>query len=147
MKTPYDNALRALQRDVDELRTAIGDAAQRLTDVETHRETVTQAIVRESRLAATDWTFSPAPYLARARATRDRLDEAQAIADAELDALRGQAMERYGSLRAIEGAATQFREDAGRSAAAAEQAGADDVAGARFGRRLRLARQQARGAR
>lgn len=67
MTTPYDTALRALQRDVDELRTAIGDAAQRLTEVKTHRQTLSDAIKRESCLAATDWTFSPAPYLARAR--------------------------------------------------------------------------------
>ena len=141
MKTPYDTALRALQREVDELRTSLGSANHRLADLEARRQSVCDAMVRESALGAGDWTFSSAPYLARARAERERLSEARRIADAELEALRAQAMETYGSVRAIEGAANIFREEANRAAAGAEQAGVDDFAGARFARGLHMARR------
>lgn len=142
MKTPYDTALRAIGRDVDALRTSIGDAARRLAEVETRRDAVIEAMVRESRLAAGDWTFSPAPFLARSRAERDQLGEAQRAAEAEADTLRAQAMERYGSLRAMQGAADLFRDQARHAAAAAEQAGIDDVAGARSARLHRRARDK-----
>jgi hypothetical protein len=141
MKTPYDTALRARQREVDDLRTSIGHAVQRLAEVETQRETIAEAMVQESKIAAGDWTFSPAPYLARARAVREHLVEAERAADAELAALRHQAIESFGSLRAIETAADLYRHEAARTAAAAEQAGVDDFAGARFARKLHLARR------
>lgn len=141
MKTPYDTALRARQRDVDDLRTAIGGATQRLHEVETQAQAICEAMTRESRLAAGNWTFSPAPYLARARAERERLSEARRLADAELEALRYRARESYGSLRALEGAAEGYRDQAHRDAASAEQAGVDDIAGARFARALHLARR------
>jgi len=141
MRTPYDAALRARQREVDELRTAIGEAAQRLAEVEARHQNVADAMVRECQLAAGDWTFSPAPYLARARAERERLAKAKQDADAQFEALRHQAIESFGSLRAMEGAADLFRQEAGRTAAAAEQASVDDFAGARFARKLQLARR------
>lgn len=141
MKTPYDTALRARRRDVDDLRTAIGGAAQRLHEAELQRQAVCDAMARESRLAAGDWTFSPAPYLTRARAERERLGEQRRLADAELETLRHRARESYGSLRALEGAADTYRAQADRDAASAEQAGVDDIAGARFARALHLARR------
>lgn len=137
MKTPYDTALRALQREVDELRTSIGAATNQLARIETMRQTVDDAIRDEAALAAADWTFSPQAYLARARAERVRLAEERLAADARLEALRHEAMESYGSLRAIEGAAATYREEAERYAATAEQGRIDDFAGARFARALR----------
>ncbi|MFV0623239.1 hypothetical protein ACBY01_04395 [Sphingomonas sp. ac-8] len=141
MKTPYDTALRARQREVDDLRTSIGTATQRLAEADAGRLAITEAMVRESRIAAGDWTLSAMPYLARARAERERLAELRRLADAELEALRHQAIESYGSLRALEGAADGFREQADRAAAGVEQASVDDFAGARFARTLHLARQ------
>lgn len=141
MKTPYDTALRALQREVDDLRASIGEAAERLMEIETLRQAMSDAIRHESALAAVDRNFSPEAYLARARAERDRLRAEERAADARLDALRRQAMESYGSLRAMEGAADVFRQEAFRAAATAEQAGIDDFSGARFARALRHARR------
>lgn len=145
MKTPYDTALRARQREVDDLRSAIGGAAQRLADVDSRRDAVGQAMARESRLAAGDWTISAMPYLIRQRAERERLAEARRAADAELETLRHQAVESYGSLRALEGAAADYREIAGRAAAGVEQASVDDFAGARFARTLQSVRQRRAG--
>ena len=144
MKTPYDAALRAIGRDVDDLRTSVGDAVRRLAELEARHQSLADAIVRESKLAAGDRTFSPAAYLARAHAEREQLSEASRAADAELEALRLQTIERYGSLRAIQGAADTYRGEAGRAAAAAEQTSVDDFAGARFARALLLARHARR---
>ena len=141
MKTPYDAALRTLQREVDDLRTSIGTAANRLTEIESMRQAVSDAIRSESALAATDLSISPHAYLARARTERARLVYERLAADARLEALRHQAMESYGSLRAMEGAAETYREQAERDLASAEQGRIDDFAGARFARALQTARQ------
>jgi len=141
MKTPYDTALRARQREVDDLRTTIGGATRKVAEAEALVQTLTETVAREKRIAAGDLVFSPAAYLARARAEASQLHEFRCTANAELDALRQQAMESYGSLRALEGAAEQFRVTAEREAATAEQASVDDFAGARFARALHRARQ------
>ena len=140
MKTPYDTALRAMRRDVDDLRTAIGNANGAVIDIEQRRDALSAGMRREAALSASDWTFPADAYLARARAQREALVVARVEAEAQLEALRHQAVERYGSLRAVEGAADLFREDADRAVSAAEQAQVDDFAGARFARQLHRTR-------
>lgn len=141
MKTPYDTALRALQREVDDLRVSIGAAADRLMQVETLRQAMSDAIRAEAALAASDWTLSPEAYLILAHAERDRLAAERRQADARLEALRRQAMDSYGSLRAMEEAASVYRADTARAAATVEQAAVDDFASARFVRAMRDARR------
>jgi len=141
MKTLYDSALRAQRRDMDDLRAAIGDAAGRVAEADLQRQAVCDAMARESRVAAGDWTFSPAPYFALARSRREQLDEARRLADAELAVLRQKAAERYGALRALESAADGYREQALRDADDAQQAAVDDIVGARFARVLDRARR------
>jgi hypothetical protein len=144
VKTPYDTALRALQREVDDLRTAIGSAADRLTQIEARRQQTSDTLRAESALAARDWTLSPEAYLAGARAQEESLLVEEREAEARLAALREQAMESYGSLRAMEEAIGVFRAEAERQAATSEQAAIDDFAGARFIRATRHARRAAR---
>ena len=141
MRTPYDSALRAQRRDMDDLRAAIGDAAGRAAEADLQRQAVCDAMARESRLAAGDWTFSPALYFARARTERERLDAARRLADTELAVLRQKAAERYGALRALEGAADGYREQALRDVDQAQQAAVDDIVGGRFARALNRARR------
>ena len=140
MKTPYDTALRALQREVDEMRTAISEAANQLVEIESVRQLLSDTIQHEANLMALNWSLSADGYLARARIERERLAGERRAAEMRLDGLRRQAMESYGSLRVMEGAAEGWREQADRTAATAEQARSDDFAGARFARDLRNAR-------
>lgn len=143
MKTPYDTALRAMQREVDDLRVSIASTADRLVQIETMRRGISDAIRAESGVSASNWTLSPAAYFARARAERERLVAEERATEARLEKLRRQAMESYGSLRAVEETAGAFRADAARAAASVEQAAIDDFAGARFVRAMRDARQAA----
>jgi hypothetical protein len=141
VKTPYDTALRARQREVDDLRTTIGGAARKVAEAEALAQALSETVAHEKRIAAGDLVFSPVAYLARTRAEASQLHETRRTVTAELDALRQRAIESYGSLRALEGAAQQFRESAERDAATAEQASVDDFAGARFARALHQVRQ------
>lgn len=147
MKTPYDTALRARRRHVDDLRRAIADAAGRLAAAEEHAAALQDTIARERRIAANHPVVMPVAYMTRARIEADRLAEMRRVASSELDTLRRSAVESYGSLRALEGAADTYCEEADRDASNAEQASVDDFAGARFAgamhnRRRVLARLQ-----
>lgn len=145
MRTPYDSALRALGREVDEIGAAVRAAADRLAEAEARRRKIMGDIARESHMAATLQSAFPAhAYLRRAGAERDALTLLCEEADAALDALRDQARESYGSLRVMEGAAERFRHDADRGLASAEQARIDDIAGARFARTPRSVRRAGR---
>lgn len=135
MKTPYDTALRSLVREVDEMKTAVRAAADRLADAQTRRRAISDEIARESAAAALNSAFPAHAYLRRAGAKRDALTILCAEADTALDAIRDKARTSYGSLRVVEGAAETFRQEEGRTAASAEQSRIDDFAGARFARR------------
>ncbi len=137
MKTPYDTAVRVQRRTVDETRIAISLEVTRLREVEEARDMVQTRIASESEAAAAEPMICTAAYLARMRQQRASLDAARETTRRSVDRLRDQAAAAYGSLRAIEGAAEDYRHEAGRTAAAAEQAGIDDLAGAAF---LRAAR-------
>ena len=141
MKTPFDSATRALQREIDDMRTAIGDATRTLVQIEEKNEELGATIKREADVAAADWRMPSHNYHAHARGQRQLLAGIQRTAEQRLDVLRDQAIESYGSLNALEGAADRFREDFARAVASAEQSAVDDFAGARFARKLRSARK------
>jgi len=141
MRTPFDTALRALRRDVDDLRTAIGEVNAGLTQVETRLAAARASIRTERALAARDWTLSLEAYLESARAGEEGLLAEQHTLDERLTTLREQAIERYGSLRAMEEAVAVYRAEAERMAATGEQAAVDDFAAARFIRAKRHARR------
>lgn len=142
MKTPYDPALRIRQREIDQMQVSINVEVTRLTELETTRLTIDDTIRRESSLAAQDWAFSAHHYLARMQSERRRVREEAHHSAMRLDGLRLAAMEAYGSMRAIGAAADQFRDEAARQAASAEQAQIDDLSGGRRNRRPRVGRHE-----
>jgi flagellar export protein FliJ len=141
VKTPFDSATRALQREIDDMRTSIGDATRTLGQIEEKSEELRAAVRREAEVAAEDWRVPSHHYQAHARTQRQMLAGIQHTAEQRLDSLRDQAIESYGSLSALEGAADRFRDEFNRAIASAEQAAVDDFAGALFARRLRSTRK------
>lgn len=141
MKTPYDPALRVLQREMDDMRTSIGAASDQLAQIERRRATIAEAMGAEQSLASGDWMMPATAYFTRARAERTRLAKDAADASTRLAALRNKAVESYGSLRAVEVAADDYRTQAERTLANADQARIDDFASARVARQLRQARR------
>ncbi|PNU02722.1 hypothetical protein [Novosphingobium guangzhouense] len=137
MKTPYDAALRVRQRELDEVSSAIRAEAGALGAVEQQRARVAAALVREADLAAADITLVSPGWQQRMRGERQALSAREAQMQARLNALRDVAVDAYGVLRGIENAADDYRAEALRSAAAAEQSATDDISAAAFLRTLR----------
>jgi hypothetical protein len=81
-------------------------------------------------------------YLQRMRGERRQLAATQVVLKAKLDELRDQAVDAYGTFRAIETAADGFRQDAQRVIANAEQAGIDDFAAMSFIKARRAMRRE-----
>ncbi|WP_422058422.1 hypothetical protein [Sphingomonas sp.] len=144
MRTPYDAALRALDRDMDALKGLIADATARLEEMQSLHEALGSEILRERALSAMDWQLYAEAYLDRARAERRRLEQLRHDAEVELTMLRRQAAQQYASMKAIGNAADQYRADAERALQTAEQAMLDDLTAARFVRRARDLRRSSR---
>ncbi|CAN5541314.1 hypothetical protein BH10PSE14_BH10PSE14_13670 [soil metagenome] len=141
MTTPYDAALRLRQREMDDMRVSISVEVNQLIVIERRRDAIDDSVRTEVQLATADHGFSAHAFVARMRAQRDALSRDRAAVDARLNSLQLQAAEAYGSLRAIEGAAGRYRDEATRVAATAEQSQIDDFSAARFTRALRDARR------
>lgn len=144
MRTPYDAALRALDRDMDALKGLIADATTRLEEMQSLHEALGSQILRERELSAMDWQLYAEAYLNRARAERRRLEQLRHDAEIELTMLRRQAAQQYASMKAIGNAADEYRAEAERVAQMAEQAMLDDLTAARFVRRARDLRRSSR---
>lgn len=141
MTTPYDAALRLRQREMDDMRVSISVQVERLAGIESSREQIDISVQRERAVASTEWGFSAHAFVARMQKQRDALSRDRAIVDDQLTGLRLQATEAYGSLRAIEGAAERYRDEADRIAATAEQGRIDDFSATRFTRAQQNARR------
>lgn len=128
MKTPYDAAARVRQRELDELRKAIKAEATRLDLIEKRLETIAAALERETKLVADDPVLSAPVYVELLRGERARLGPDKLAVEARLARLREQAAEAFGALRTIETAAADYRSEAARVAANAEQSVLDDMA-------------------
>lgn len=144
MKTPYDAALRVRQRELDEVSSAIRSEAGALGAVESERAQVSAALRREADLAAADLTLVSPGWQRRMRGERQALSTRQVELEARIDALRTVATDAYSVLRGIENAAGDYRAEAARSEAAAEQSASDDLSAATFLRTLRAQRGDAR---
>ena len=129
--TPFDTALRVQRREVDAVKVSISVEVERITTLETQTR-VHDARMREERALAYAMPFATDAWTARMKAERARLDEAAYLAQARLGRLRAQAVEAYGTMRAIEGAAERYEDEAEREIAVAEQSAIDDIAAARF---------------
>ena len=145
MTTPYDAAMRVIRREVDDMRLVIGEAAQRLVELEQVRHALGASLRRQASVAAVlvDATNLPTDsYFTQLRARQTAATHAIRDADAGLAALRRQAGERYARLKTIETAAAEYRVAHTNAMATVEQGHADDMAAARF-LRLRAAKRHA----
>lgn len=131
MKTPYDTALRLQRREVDAVKVSISVEIERITTLEQQARTIDSRVVEERRLAHA-LPLSSDHWVARMRAERARVEHAARESQARLNQLRDQAIEAYGTMRAIESAATRYRDEAERAADVAEQSAIDDIAAVRF---------------
>ncbi|AJP72231.1 hypothetical protein [Sphingomonas hengshuiensis] len=140
--TPFDTALRVQRREVDAVRVSISVEIERITEIETRSRAHDTRMIDERALAYALPVASDA-WTARMRSERMRLHDAAVLADARLRRLREQAVEAYGTMRAIEGAAERHQDEEDRIVASAEQSAADDIAAAQFlrARRIRGARR------
>jgi hypothetical protein len=141
MKTPFDTALRLQQREMDRVGIAIGAETGQLLAIETARSDAEKAAAAEAAAAAVDPMMSSFAYLSRMRMLRDRLEQDRAASAARLDRLRDEAIDVFGSKRAMETAAESFRAAEERAAAAAEQSLVDDISTAALLRARRVAGQ------
>lgn len=141
MRTPYDAALRALDREMDELKALVAAATDELDRVQTLHEALDAQIARERQWGQGEWSLFAEAYLVRARAERTRLSQLRQDAEVELTLLRRKAAQQYASIRAVGGAADQFRADADAAFARAERVLLDDTTATRFVQRRRAQRR------
>jgi hypothetical protein len=139
--TPFDTALRVQRREVDAVKVSISVEVERINTLETQTRTL-DATVKQERALAYAMPFATDAWSARMKAERARLDEAAYLAQARLGRLRAKAVEAYGTMRAIEGAAERFEDEAERTVALAEQNAIDDIAAARFLRARAIAKKR-----
>ena len=138
--TPYDTALRVQRREVDNVRISISVALEHSTAIEQAQIQLAEK-ARAEREAPRDLLLPTDAWTAHVRRERGRLEEQARLADAKLTHLRAQAIEAYGTMRAIEGAADRHRDESERTEAIAEQGRIDDLGAARFVKAAQLARK------
>lgn len=129
--TPFDTALRVHRREVDAVKVSISIEVERITTLEAQSRAHAER-AREERALAASLPIASDAWAARMKYERIRINEAAHLAQARLGQLRAQAVEAYGTMRAIEGAAERYQNEVDRTAATAEQTGIDDIAAARF---------------
>jgi len=137
VKTPYDAPLRVAERELDEVRAAIGVALGNVQRIEEAAAALAETMVREAAAVAGDRNLAAERFFDRARQQRAQLAVAGDEARTRVETLRERAIECYGSRTAIENAAARYRQEAERVAAAAEQAALDDIAASRLMRARR----------
>ena len=142
MITPYDAALRLRRREMDDVRVSISVEINQMVVIDQRSASIDAAVSEETALAHADPTLSAHSFVARMQSQRELLNRDRGFCDARLAALRAQATEAYGSLRALESVATRHRDDVSRAAAIAEQSQIDDFSTARFARAMAQARQR-----
>jgi hypothetical protein len=141
MKTPFDAALRLRQREIDEVRVAIGIEVGRMLALEQRCDSIDASIRAERAIAGANSGFSSDAFTARMRAERAAVCRDHAACSDHLAKLRMHAIEAYGSFGAISAAVDRHREEALRVANIAEQNQIDDFSAARFTRATTAARR------
>lgn len=137
MKTPYDTALRVADRRLDAVRAEMAKVAGQLRVIEIEEDAAAAALQRECLLAVNDPRLTTERYFIRARDYRAQLLTIRNNTHAHLEDLRRKAVVHYADRIAIDTAMARHREELESSAAAAEQAEADDLTGGRYRRPAR----------
>jgi hypothetical protein len=126
MKTPYDAAIRMQQREIEDMRVVINVQINQLVHNESSDAEARAAMEREAQVAAGDLNFSSYAYLSRMNALRVTLREDRTAMEERLAGLRSRAAMAYGSCRAMEVAANDYRAEEERVIVNAEQTMIDD---------------------
>ncbi|MBB4840162.1 MULTISPECIES: hypothetical protein [Sphingomonas] len=129
--TPFDTALRVQRREVDAVKVSISVEIETITTLNSQAH-AHDLRMREERALAAIVPIASDAWRLRMKAERARLDHQAQLANVRLTSLRAQAVEAYGTMRAIEGAAGRFKDEAERVAAGAEQSMIDDIAAAKL---------------
>jgi hypothetical protein len=129
--TPFDTALRVQRREVDTMKVSISVEIETIATL-SHQTQAHEIRMREERALAATIPVASDAWRLRMKAERARLDQQAQLANLRLTSLRAQAVEAYGTMRAIEGAADRFKDEAERVAAGAEQAMIDDIAASKL---------------
>ena len=136
MTTPFDTALRVQRREVDAMKVSISVEIENISAL-TSQTQAHEIRMREERVLSALVPIASDAWTSRMKAERSRLDHQSRLAQMRLIQLRAQAVQAYGTMRAIEGAADRFKDEAERLAAGAEQASIDDIAAAKLVRARR----------
>jgi hypothetical protein len=128
---PFETALRVQRREVDAVKVSISVEVDRIAGLDrlAHAHDVR---MRDERALAHAMPFATDAWITRMKLERVRLADNARSAQARLAQLRAQAVEAYGTMRAIEGAAERHQDEAERTIALAEQGAIDDLSAARF---------------
>lgn len=126
MKTPYDAALRVKRREVDAMGAAINAQMTTVYQLDARQTQVRSSLQQEATIAANDLGIPAHAYMARLRAEQERLAGERLQQDDLLNQLRSAAANAFGTFRTIELAAEDFRGEAERRLANAEQSELDD---------------------
>jgi len=141
MKTPYDAAMRVRQRELDEVSTAIRAESGTLSVLEQERERLRAALRSEAQVAA-ELALCSQAWQGRMRGHGRELGILQAQVQGRIEHLREVAIDAYGTLRSIETAAEDYRRDAARVEASAEQSASDDLGAVAFLKARRSIRRE-----
>jgi hypothetical protein len=135
MQTPYDALLRLRKREMDDVRIAVSVQIDQLISIENRHTVINAAMARAQDVTTTEILLNTQSYMARLRAERDAVAKNKTLAGARLAQLQGHAVEAYGALRVAHSAADEYRAEAEKDAANADQAFIDDLVGARGARK------------
>ncbi len=132
MRTPFDTALRMRRREIDQTRIAIHAETTRLVEIDRQSHALEQELVREYQACAESWAFSAEAFVKRRMSQQAQLVAQRVAVSQEVERLRGEAIDAYGSRHVLEIAAESFRTEHTRRASRAEQREADDLRAARI---------------
>ena len=132
MRTPFDTALRTRRRAIDHLRIAIHAEATRLHEIDRQNAALERELAEEYQACAQSWAISSEAFIRRRMAQQAQLVEQRLTVSDEIDRLRREAVDAYGSQHLLESAAEAFRTDRRRCISRAEQRDADDLCAARI---------------
>lgn len=132
MRTPYCAALRLSGQEIDQLRSAIGEAQHQLAMADGAMSDLRTARLGERLVACSDWAVGPTGWFDKVSADLERLGQARTETLQRIDQLRDKASELLASRRALEDVAEQFRIAARRRVEQREQSAADDRAAVNF---------------
>lgn len=135
MRTPFDTVIRTRRREIDHMRLTIHAESTRIVEIDETSQALRDELLVEYEIASQAWSVSTEAYVRRTLSKRAQLHAQRIAASQEIDRLRSQASEAYGSMVVLENAADGFRSESRRRQQRAEQRTVDDLTCSRSARR------------